>query len=134
MFRRLGALFYDSLLLLGILFFATSAWLPFLGGQAVPAKNLGFQIYLLGVIYGFFVWFWVRSGQTLGMRAWKIKVCLTNGQPLNLKAASLRFFAAIPSFGLFGLGLLWAGFDAEGCCWHDRVSGTRLVKTTTVES
>lgn len=66
--RRLGALFYDSLLVLAVLFLATALLLTLRGGEAFPAGALGLKVYLFGVVFVFFGWFWTRDGQTLGMR------------------------------------------------------------------
>ena len=96
--RRLGALFYEMVLLAGILFFATAVLLPFHGGKAFQSNNLAYNAYLLGVIFLFFGWFWTRGGQTLGMRAWKIRLCSEDGGSVSWKQAGLRFFAALFSF------------------------------------
>jgi len=125
--RRLGALFYDCLLLLGLLFFATLALLPLRGGAFGP-HSLVYQAYLLGVAFLFFGGFWTRGGQTLGMRAWKIRLCSADGGAVSWRQAGLRFVAALFSFGLFGLGFFAALADPDKCCWHDRIAGTRLLK------
>jgi uncharacterized RDD family membrane protein YckC len=128
--RRLGALFYDSLLLLGLLFLATLALLVWRGGTAFgPADWLGLRLYLLGFIYLFFAGFWTYGGQTLGMRAWKLRLCSATGGAVSWPQASLRFVAALVSLGAFGLGFCWALGDAEKRCWHDRIAGTRLVRS-----
>ena len=49
LFRRLGALLYDGMLLLGILFLATAILMPFRGGRAFQPDEWGYGIYLLGV-------------------------------------------------------------------------------------
>jgi len=47
LFRRLAALFYDSLLLLAIWFVATALLLPFTEGEALPPNNPLLSTYLL---------------------------------------------------------------------------------------
>jgi len=126
--RRLGALFYDAVLLLGILFFATAALFSVFGAEAVQSHVLTYRAYLLGVVYLFFAWFWTREGQTLGMRAWKIRVCREDGGAVGWKTASFRFVAALISLALFGFGFYWALWDPDKCCWHDRLTHTRLVR------
>jgi uncharacterized RDD family membrane protein YckC len=123
--RRLGALFYDSLLLLGILFFATFALMPF-RGEAFGPHSLAYQVYLLTVSFLFFGGFWTHGGQTLGMRAWKIGLRSADGGAVSWRQAGLRFLAALFSFALFGLGFFASLADPEKRCWHDRISGTRL--------
>ena len=105
--RRLTALFYDLLLLTAVLMLATLAAL--LGahtvGFAAPAAGAHwFQLYLALVCYGFFGWFWTHGGQTLGMRAWRLRLQTADGHGVNWGQALIR--VAVP-LTLLGLGLLW---------------------------
>ena len=156
LFRRLGALFYDGLLLLGILFFATAILLPFRSGRAFQPGDLGYSAYLLAVVFVFFGWFWTREGQTLGMRAWKIRLISANGSAITWYQAALRFFpglvclglfklgaiawpgavkwAALASLVLFGLSFLWAMVDREKRCWHDVIADTRIASSGEVKN
>lgn len=149
LFRRLGALLYDGILLLGILFLATAILLPFRGGRAFQTDDWGYGIYLLGVVFLFFGWFWTRDGQTLGMRAWKIRLTNHAGKTISWQQALLRFLPILLCLGLFngmaslwpeqakwiGLGILglylldfgWALLDREKRCWHDVMASTRMV-------
>jgi len=126
--RRLGALFYDAVLLLGILSVATAALLPFHSGAAFQPGSPAYKAYLLGVVFLFFGWFWTHGGQTLGMRAWKIRLCREDGGAVGWRQASLRFLAASISLALFGLGFLWALRDPGKRCWHDRIAHTRMTR------
>lgn len=128
--RRLLAICYDSLLLFGVLFIAAIplALLP----EAVKTARvvrLGMQGYLLAICAGFFVWFWVHGGQTLGMRAWHIRLVADDGSVVSRRQAILRFFAALLSLAGLGLGFLWVLFDRDGLAWHDRLTGTRVIVT-----
>jgi uncharacterized RDD family membrane protein YckC len=122
----LGALFYDSILLLGIQFFATLALVP-LHGTAFGPHNPLYQLYLLIVAFLFFGGFWTHGGQTLGMRAWKIKLYAADGGTISWRQAGLRFVAALLSLGLLGLGFFAAWFDHKRRCWHDRIAQTEMV-------
>ncbi|AEF98807.1 RDD domain containing protein [Methylomonas methanica MC09] len=125
--RRMGAVIYDALLLLAVWFFATAIILPFNSGQAFAADQYFFPFYLLAVSYVFYGWFWTHGGQTLGLRAWKIKLVNSDGIAANWRQVSMRFFAAMLSWACFGLGFVWCIFDKNRQCWHDRLSKTRLV-------
>lgn len=124
--KRLAALFYDSLLLLALLMLATALafWLK---GGVVPAQSPWFRLYLLLVAGLFFVGFWVAHGQTLGMQTWRLRVQRRDGQPLGWWQALWRFLLAVPSVGLFGIGLLWILIDRERLALHDRLSGSRVI-------
>jgi uncharacterized RDD family membrane protein YckC len=84
-------------------------------------------IYLL-LAFGFFGWFWTHGGQTLGMRAWKIRVVDLNNNPLTWTQAGMRFLWSLASWMTFGLGYIWAFFDPDKLTLHDRMSKTRLVR------
>ena len=125
--RRLASIFYDSLVLVALLLFAAASVVMFLRGQAVPAEHPAFQVYLLAVSLVFFCGFWIKGGQTVGMRAWRVRVVRDDGSPLRVRDAVVRFFAAVLSWGALGLGFLWILVDREKRAWHDRLSRTRLV-------
>jgi uncharacterized RDD family membrane protein YckC len=124
--RRLAAIVYDTILLAAVLFTATAAILPFNAGNAFRPDQYFYPAYLIGVSFLFFAWFWTHGGQTLGMRAWKIKVLTTDGKPLNWPQAALRFFSALLSWLFFGLGFWWILCDRQKRGWHDRLSKTML--------
>lgn len=126
--RRLGAMLYDGLLLVALWFLATALWLPFTGGEAVPYPGL-LRVWILAVSFVFFGWFWTHGGQTLGLRAWKLKLVRADGGEPTWRDALVRFALAIPSIALAGLGLWWMLVDREGLAVHDRWSNTRLVRT-----
>lgn len=134
LWRRLGALLYDALLLSGLLLLATAVLIvpydllaarPYPHGELVYRTLL--QAYLLAVIAGFFVYFWTHGGQTLGMSAWRLRVVRDDGKPLSTKDALRRFAWASLSLLPAGLGLWWSLFDPERLAWHDRRSRTRVV-------
>lgn len=125
--RRLGAMLYDGLLVLAVLFMATLPFVAVRGGEPVEPSNIDYQLTMLAVVYAFFVFFWTRGGQTLGMRSWRMRLETYAGKTPSLAMASVRFFAAIVSLLPLGLGFLWQLWDVDGLTWHDRVSRTRLV-------
>ncbi len=130
-FRRLAAICYDSLLLLALIMVATSLIIIPLGleaGDTSVGRNPLFQIVVFGLIPPFFFsWFWVKGGQTLGMRAWRLQVVRNDGKPLTWRDALLRYCAALLSWAAIGVGFLWIFVDRDKLAWHDRLSKTRLV-------
>jgi len=125
--RRLAAAGYDLFLLLAVLFLATAVALPFNAGQAFASGQLFYPLYLLSISFGFYGWFWTHGGQTLGMRAWKIKVCTLEGQAPGWRQAGIRFCASLLSWACLGLGFFLCLFDKNRQGWHDYLSKTRLV-------
>ena len=130
--RRLAALIYDALLIAALLMVFTAVALLFTRGHAVLTGTVGAWAYLyraglVGVIGAYFVFNWVHSGQTLGMRAWRLHAVDRHGKRLTLKLAALRFGCAVLAWMPVGLGVLWMYFDRERLALHDRLSGTRIV-------
>jgi uncharacterized RDD family membrane protein YckC len=131
--RRVAAIFYDLLLIAALLLLASAmVTLPvlFLFGEAASSSlsaNPLFRLWLALVPLLFYVYFWIKGGQTLGMRAWRMRLVRMDGSPVDLRGALLRCLGAILSLIPFGLGFLWMLTDPERLTWHDRLSGTRLV-------
>lgn len=123
--RRLAAMFYDTLLLIALLF-AASLPLAILSGGAIPGGTFGYQLYLLAIIFVYLGWHWTHGGQTLGMKSWRLQAVTLSGQTLTWNQALLRFVVAMLSTAALGLGYLWLLIDGERLTWHDRLSGTRL--------
>ncbi|TAM43504.1 MAG: RDD family protein [Gammaproteobacteria bacterium] len=127
--RRLGAVLYDSLLLAALLMLVSFVYLPLVGRMLPPGINRPlYQLLLLAVSYAYFAGFWVRGGQTLGLRTWKLRLVGRDGGPVTWTRATWRFLAALFSWLCLGLGFLWVLVDPEKLAWHDRLSNTRLVR------
>ena len=127
MFKRLMAMFYDSLLLFSLFFLATMILIPFTNVDSIESNNFAYDFYLLLIAYLYFVWHWVNGGQTLGMRAWKIRLYQDDERPVSWLRASCRFALASLSFITLGMGFIWVLFDANRLTFHDRYSRTLLL-------
>jgi uncharacterized RDD family membrane protein YckC len=130
--RRLAALLYDSVLLAALLVVFTSGAVFLNHRRAIEPATAGAWVYLyraglVGVIAGYYLLNWTRSGQTLGMRAWHLRAVTAAGRPLSLKAAALRFACGVLAWAPAALGVLWLYFDPEHLALHDRLSNTRVV-------
>jgi uncharacterized RDD family membrane protein YckC len=124
--RRFAALFYDTLLLLALLFIAGYLVVGLLPQPLGGVPKLLFQLWLLIVAGGYFTWFWRRGGQTLAMKTWGLKLVSMDGGPLSRRQAWLRFVWGCLS-GLTFAGFVWAFFDRDRQFLHDRMAGTRIV-------
>lgn len=127
--RRIAAICYDSFLLIAVLFFATALLLPFNNGVAFTPDHPFYPfylLYLLAISFAFYGWFWIHGGQTLGMRAWKIRVLTLDQQPITWRQAAFRFVCALLSWAVFGIGYLWIVFDKNRFSWHDHLSKTAI--------
>ena len=112
---------YEALLIFAVAFFA--AWVFFFASGGRDATRgvlrVELQLFILVVLAAYFLWCWLRGGQTLAMKAWKIR--LVQVTPAR---ALLRFVLAL---ALWPLSVLWALFDRDRQFLHDRLAGTRLV-------
>ncbi len=122
---RLAALVYDSLVVAGIWILGTFAVLPLTGGVGVTAGMPWYRIYLFALAALFFVGFWCRAGQTLGMEAWRLRVGRRSGGRLMITQGVVRLVVA---WVTLGLGFLWCLIDPERRALHDLVAGTEVVR------
>ena len=123
--RRLSAIFYDSWLIAALWMLGVTVD-TFIGAGS-EGSHLGLRLYIVFSTVAFFSWFWIHGGQTLGMRAWRLKLLSRDGGAVSLRQSVIRCAAALLSLLVLGLGYLWMIFDRDGLTWHDRLSGTRLV-------
>lgn len=123
--RRLGAIGYDFMVVIAISFAVTACWLFFSGQET--AEGAGFKSALLITVFCFFALFWTRTGQTIGMMAWRIRIQSKEGYSINLMQALIRFFVACFSAACFGAGYFWMLFDDEKLTWQDRLSNSEVV-------
>lgn len=135
--RRMAALLYDMFLVVS-LWIILAFPLQFLFGsetsQVVDGRVetdpvLSWLLFAMMIASAatFYVWFWQRTGQTLGMIAWRIKVVALDNSNLNIKSGLIRFFTAWPAFWLLGLGYLYLYLDSNGDALHEKISGSKTV-------
>ena len=125
--RRFGALFYDLFVLLGIVFIAALP-LPWFD-QITGGAELGLwikRLYLLGVCFAYFGGFWIKGGQTLGMKAWQLRVIQKAGRALGWRDAVKRFTGLCLAVITLGLGFFWMPNDTRHSNW-DKLCGTRVI-------
>lgn len=121
--RRLAAMGYEAILLFAVAFFA--AWIFYFASGGVDTSRgwprLALQVFIALVFAGYFLWCWLRGGQTLAMKAWKIRLV-----EVTPRKALLRFLFAlflVPTL----ISIVWSFFDRDRQFLHDRLAGTRLV-------
>ncbi len=108
--RRLAALFYDLLLVIALAFVATFAMLPLTGGEAISTSTQGvvghlYHAVLVLAVFAYFGWCWTRGGQTLGMKAWRIRLEPADGRRLNWSDALVRFVLGAATAWMAMLGV-----------------------------
>ena len=125
---RIAAMIYESLLVTAVVFVVALPFLYVVGTAESGWVRHVFQLYLLGILFAYFSAFWLRSGQTLAMKTWRIRLVDRNGGRITFRQALLRFFLALFGLVLGGIGFWWALVDRDRQFLHDRIAGTRLVR------
>jgi len=135
--RRFAAIFYDAFLLAALWTIATMALT-----LVAPDHPIVLRLVMFCVGFAFFGWFWTHGGQTLGMRAWRVRVVRQDGAALVATIALLRYLAGLAPIMLALYCVSIAGWIAAPIalagfvpCWldprrralHDLVAGTQLV-------
>jgi uncharacterized RDD family membrane protein YckC len=150
LWRRLLALLYDLLVVLALVLAVGYASQRATGGRLFDAGNHPAWWYqpLQGlVVAAYFLFSWLRGGQTLGMRAWRLRLAGRDGARLRWPQALRRLLAAALPLLLLALGgpygaraALWAVaaawtawfavalFDPRRRALHDLAGGTVLLR------
>lgn len=127
---RIGALVYDMLIVIGIAAVAGAVGLGiaegliaanlvdidgrYLDSADYAGDQLWYAVLVWGSVCGFYLWFWTHGGQTVGMRAWRLRVQNSDGSAITLTQALLRLATAA-----FGLGNLQVPFDSKNRAFQD---------------
>ncbi len=141
LFRRFAALLYDGLLIIaiemiagGVVIAALHAlqaihvvtFAPYLDASDFltqhPIWSPIYTAYLASVWISFFVFFWTRAGQTLGMRAWRMQLTNLEGGKITLTQAMIR----LGTSG-FGLANLVVPLDPQKRGFHDIWAKTQVI-------
>ena len=117
--RRLMAISYDTVIVLGLLLIATAVASPFDEGGQQAFRDPFFSLYLLSIWFFYLGLCWIYGGMTVGMRAWGIILFADEGYTISWKLCVIRFLTALISTACAGLGLLWSLHDQEKRSWHD---------------
>ena len=131
--RLFAACMYELLLLLALWMLCTWIFLSLFGDATQGYKRYFLQFFLWLITGAYFVWCWVKTGQTLATKTWKIKLVvrdLANQQysTLTVTQALFRYVLASASMLACGLGFIWALVDKDSLFLHDRLLKTRFIR------
>jgi len=117
--RRLVAYIIDGIILGAI----TGVLMAIFGAQQA-ASWLSSAI---GIIY--IIGFWTWRGQTLGKMVMGVKIVKTDGSPIGIGRAILRYIGYLISAVIILIGYLMIAWDSKKQGLHDKIAGTYVVKT-----
>lgn len=133
LWRRLAALVYDTLILAALMLVTAAVYHALVNNvlygrtEAVAGFNPGLAILVSVVVYCFFSLCWRRSGQTLGMQSWHLRLQSLEGKAPSRWQCLARLLVAIPALALGGMGLWWMLIDKQGKTWQDHLSRTQIL-------
>lgn len=148
--RRLACFIYEGVLLFGVVMAAGLVYSIATGQRHALVGLHGLQAFVFTVVGAYFVGFWSKSGQTLAMQTWRIRLITAAGEPVTGGQALCRYLlswlwflpalAAVYYSGLKGGLAIFASLAAgvlayaalsrlhpRGQYLHDAVCGTQLV-------
>ncbi len=148
--RRMACFVYEGVLLFGVVMVAGFAYSTLTQQRHALSGTSGLQAVIFVVLGLYFAGFWSRTGQTLAMQTWQIRLVDEDGEPVSLPRAIGRYLLSwmwfLPALlGLYLAGLkgsapvfvaLTAGVLAYAALawlrpdrqyWHDAICHTRLV-------
>lgn len=148
--RRFAAFVYEGVLLFGVIFFTGFLYSVLTRQEHALEGRLGMSLVLFTVIGVYFVGFWSRSGQTLAMKTWHLRVVDVEGRPLGWARAVMRYvfswlwflpaLVSVWALGLHGGGaitgsliagvmayLLIARLHPQRQFLHDAICGSRVI-------
>ncbi|GIU12064.1 RDD family protein [Shewanella sp. MBTL60-112-B2] len=139
--KRCGAIVYDLMLAVAVYMVAgaigfgifigfTSSGLIDMAGfehvsdllNGTPLYKGIYQFWILACVGLFYISFWSRGGQTLGMRAWRLKIQHPNGQNLSMITAAARLV-----WSLLGIGNLWILINRDKLALQDMMTRSEVV-------
>lgn len=132
--RRSAAFLYDCLLLIAVFFVVTTALVLINDGENVSHPLFYLMLWVIGGV--FFDGFWRYGGQTLGMRAWHLRLIAFDTKNSTSKSsdegvsirASHTWKRYVVGSALFAIGYLWVLFDRDALTAFDRLSRTKIIK------
>jgi len=92
--RRMSCFMYEGVLLFGVVWAAGMVYSLATGQRHAMTGQTGMQFVQFAVLGVYFVWFWSRTGQTLPMQTWNIRLVGANGQPVSRLRAACRYLLA----------------------------------------
>jgi len=127
LFKYLAVIIYDLFLLFGLLLFITVIISFINNGNPPESNNISYKLFLLASIIFFYHYSWRKSGQTLGMKAWKVKLVTLDNKPITLGQSILRMTLGLANVVTIGLGYFWKYTNRSKLTLMDVLSKTKLI-------
>ncbi len=121
------AFIYDVLILIALSLLLSALFTAGAGENFYQRDVLrtSFQLLWVIMVAGYYAYSWQKSGQTIGMKAWRLRVTRQDANPLTRMDTMTRLAAA--TLNVFLLNLGWLGYlNQSGLSLTDKLSATRI--------
>lgn len=143
---RVLARLLDSLILgipFSILFFVIATLAGAFAGNVNPDNQNGqgtvavvfggafLLLYLVALVvtFGYWIYFWGKTGETIGMRLLRLRIIDANaGTPIGYGRATIRLLMSFINTWACYIGWIWVAFDPRKQGWHDKVANSVVVR------
>jgi uncharacterized RDD family membrane protein YckC len=101
------------------------------GAAAAAFGGIFVLLYLILIVvtFGYWIYFWGSSGQTLGMRFLRLKVVDANtGGSIGYGRAAIRLLMSFVNSLACYIGWIWVAFDPRKQGWHDKVANSVVIR------
>ena len=92
----------------------------------ISPEGIGFMQFPFGTLY--YVGLWTWKGQTLGKMMIGAKIVKTDGSPIGIGRAILRYVGYFISYITLGIGYVMIAWDSKKQGLHDKIAGTCVIK------
>ena len=126
LFKRLLAIFYDLVLLATMFLVASAIAIVFNEHKAFASGNYIMPLWLIFVTSLYYCISWKSSGQTLGLKAWGLKLVKLDGSDFTWLEVITRFFISLILFCTI-VGFLWLLFNKNRLTIYDIVTKSKII-------
>jgi uncharacterized RDD family membrane protein YckC len=132
--RRFAAVLLDSMVLWFVMFIVMMGIFAAIGKGVADPSAMGrgtavWYLFSFGISAAYMIFFMGKFGATPGKMALGIKVVRPDGAALGYPLAVGRYFSTFVSSLTLCIGYVIAIFDKEKRALHDRIAGTRVIRT-----
>ena len=125
--RRMASFVYEGLLLFGVVMAAGFVFAGLTQQRHALQGLHGLQFFMFFVLGSYFVWFWCKSGQTLAMKTWHVRLVDRQGRALTHRRAVARYLLSwlwfLPALGVAH----WADTPAGSGLWMCLLGGVAII-------
>ncbi len=127
-----GSLLYESLTIIAIALAGAFVFIAIFGDATTGYRRTLLQTWLWLLIGSYYIFCWRKSGQTLAMQAWRLKLVLREdganlSQKISYGVLIKRYIWASLGVLCFGIDFLWAIVDKKRVFLHDKWAATKMI-------